>query len=122
MIVSVVTVDMVQATIMDEVHMRAMLHRHMLLALMAVHVIIGADNLGQFMRARMGCTDCQSVLINVPFMRAVKMAVVQEVDMAVMLKHGMAAIDGMLMSGVIGMDHFMRKGSGRKHGNGCGGE
>jgi hypothetical protein len=120
MIVSVIAVDMVQATVMDEIHVRAMLHHHMLFTIMAVHMIIGGNDLRKLMRARMGCTDRQSVFVDMPFVRAVKMAVVQKVDMTVMLKHGMAAIDGMLMPGVIGMDHFMRKGSGRKHGNGGG--
>ena len=41
MIVSVVAVDMVEATVVDEIHVRAVLHHHMLLTVMAVHMLIG---------------------------------------------------------------------------------
>ena len=64
------------------------------------------------MDTRIGGTDFKRMLVDMAVMRAVQMTIVQEIDMSTVIEHGMAAINSVLVPCVIGMDHFMRKGSG----------
>lgn len=44
MIISVIAVNMVQASIMDEIHVRAVLHFYVLFTFMVMRVVIRSDD------------------------------------------------------------------------------
>jgi hypothetical protein len=109
MIVSVIAVHRMQPPVMDEVHMRAMLHHQVLLARMAVGVIVGGDAGDQFLSLGIGGADVDHVFIDMPVVLVVQVAIVEVVDMARMSDGLMAAVSAVSMGIVPAMQHLMRK-------------
>ena len=100
-----VAVLVMQAAIVDEIDVIAMLHRH----LPSPRMGIARNPRGQFLGTGIGIADLDHMFIDMPVMRVVEMAVVQIVDMAVMIDRLMAAAPGVDMAFVPGMKHFVRK-------------
>ena len=96
---------MMQAAIVDEIDVLAVLHRH----LPGPRMGIARKPRGQFLGIGIGIADLDHVFIDMPVMRVVEMAVVQIVDMAAMIDRLMAAALGVDMAFVPGMEHFVRK-------------
>jgi hypothetical protein len=108
-IVDVIAMGMVQPSIVNKVDMRPVLNARMFLAGMAVGMVIGGYPSHQFLAFGMGGADLQRVLIEVPGMRVMQMAIMQEIDMAAVLDRLMAASFAVSMGIVPRMDDFVRQ-------------
>jgi hypothetical protein len=108
-IVDVITVNMVQPPVVDEVGMRSVLNARMFLARMPVGVVIGGHPRHQLLAFRMGRADLQRVFVKVPSVGVMQVAVMQKIDMAAVLDRLMAASLAVGVGIVAGMDHFMRQ-------------
>lgn len=107
MIVGVVAVNMMQAPIMDEVDMGAVLNALVFFAVMAVGVIVSGDTGAEFLRLGIGGADIKRVLIDMTAMRMVEVAVMQVIDMARVFERLMPAGWPMGMSLMPAVKHFM---------------
>lgn len=109
MIVGVVAVAVMQAPVVDEIDMGAVLHRHVLLALMAVGVIVGGDARDQFLAFGVGGADLERMFVDMAVVGVVEVTVVQVIDMARMLERLMAAGLAVGMGFMAGVQHLVGK-------------
>lgn len=122
MIVGVIAMAVVQAPVVEEIDMGAMLHAHVLLAGMAVGMIVGGDARGQFLGLGVGGADFQSMLVDMPVMRVVEVALVQVIDMACVFERLMTAALRMGVAFVRGVEHLVGGGGGSDEGKREGGQ
>ena len=109
MIIGMVAMQVVQAPVMNEIDMGAVLHAHVLFALMAMHVIIAGDGLGQFFGLGIGRADFERVLVDMTGMGVVQVAVVQEIDVTGMFERLMAAALAVGVGIVARVQHLVRQ-------------
>lgn len=107
MIVSVIAVTVVQAPIMDIIHVAAVLHHFMLLAIVAVGVIVAGNAHHQFFSRRIGCGHFQRVFIDMAIMPVVEMPVMQVINMPAVIDRGVAAGSAVGVGFMACMNHFV---------------
>jgi hypothetical protein len=123
MIIGMIAVQVVQPSVMEKIDMGAVLHAHVLFALMAVHVIVTRNGGAEFLGLWIGRADFERVLIDMPGMGVVQVAVMQEIDMARMFERLVAASLAMGVGIMPGMQHLVRqRWSGGKRQGECGKE
>lgn len=108
MIIGVIPMAMVQASIMDEIHVRAVLHHDVFFAIMAVGVRIAGDARNQFFGRRIGSAHFDHVFVHMAIVAVVQMAIMQVINMPAMIERGMATACAMRVAIMRGMDHLMR--------------
>jgi hypothetical protein len=96
-IISVIAVQIMQAPIMDEIDVGAVLHAHVLLTGMAVGVIVARHPRDKFLTLGIGGADFERVFIDMAIMPMVEMAVVKVIDMAPVLERLMPTSPAMLV-------------------------
>lgn len=108
MIIGVIPMAMVQASIMDEIHVCAVLHHGVFFTIMAVGVRIAGDARNQFFSRWVGSAHFDRMLVHMPIMAVVQMAIMQVINMPAMIERGMAAACAMRVAIMRGVDHLMR--------------
>jgi hypothetical protein len=108
MVVDMIAMHKMQAAIMDEVDMRAVLHGHMLFARVAMRVSVCRHPGDQFLGLGIGGADIERMLIEMAVMREMEVAIVQIIDMARMGDGDMAAFGAVEVAFMSGMEHLMR--------------
>jgi hypothetical protein len=103
-----VAMKVVQVPVMDEIHVVAMLHGEMLLALVAVGMAIGGHPDDQFLGIGIGIAHLEDMLVDMPAMRVVKVAIVEVIDMTIVVERLMAAALAVDMAFVTAMQHLVR--------------
>lgn len=84
MIICVIAVQMMQAAIVDVIHVRSVLHHVVLLASMAVAMIIARHEHNEFLGGGIGRSDIEHMFINMAIMHMMQMPVVKIIDMPCM--------------------------------------
>lgn len=107
MIIGVISVAVVQASIMDEIHVRAVLHHGVFFTIMAVSVRIAGDARNQFFSRGVGSADFDHMLVHMPIVAVVEVAIMQVINMPAMIERGMAAACAMRMAIMRGVDDLM---------------
>ena len=108
MIIGVIPMAMVQASIMDEIHVRAVLHHGVFFTIMAMGVRIAGDARYQFFSRGVGSADFNRMLVHMAIVAVVQMAIMQVINMPAMIERGMATACAMRVAIMRGMDHLMR--------------
>lgn len=94
---------------MDIIHVRAVLHHGVFFPLVPMGMIIAGDAGDQSFISRIGRCHFQRVFINMAIMALVKMAIVEIIDMPLVIERGMAAIGPVRMVFMPCVNHFMRR-------------
>ena len=108
MVIGVITVNVMQPTIVDEIDMGTVLHAHVLLARMAVGMIVARNAPAQFLSLGVGGADVQRVFVDMPVMAVMQMTVVEIIDMSSMFERLMAASRAMSVAFMPGVQHLVR--------------
>lgn len=107
MIVGVIAVEMVQAPVMDIIHVAAVLHHFMLLAIVAVDVIIAGNAHHQFFSRRIGSRNFNCVFVDMAIVRMVEVPIMQVINMPVMIDRGVAASSAVGVGFMACVNHLM---------------
>jgi hypothetical protein len=121
-IIGVIAVAIMQPAIMHIIHVRAVLHHGVFFTLVPVGMIIAGDAGDQLFVSRIDGADGDGVFINMAIMALMKMAIVEVINMPLVIERGMAASCPMGMGIVARVNHFVRSHRAAKHrkrGNRC---
>ncbi len=116
MIIGVIAVLVVQAAVMDEVDVVAVLHAGMLFARVTMRMRLARYARDKFLGFGVGIGDFKSVFIDMSGVRTVKVAVVEIIDMAGVIDRLMTTALGVGVGLMPGVEHLMRKRRGGKEG------
>lgn len=108
MIIGVIAMAIVQPSVMDIIHVGAVLHHGVFFTLVPMGMIIAGDTGDQLFISRIGGADGDGVFINMAIMALMKMAIVEIIDMPIVIERGMAAIGSVRMAFMACVNHFMR--------------
>ena len=105
----------VQPPVMDIVHVCAVLHHGVFFPGVAMGMIIAGHARDQLFIRRIGRRHFQRVFINMAIMALVKMAIVEIINMPLVIERGMAATGPVRMAFMPCVNHFMRSQRAAEH-------
>jgi hypothetical protein len=107
-IVSVITVQMMEPPVMHIVHVSAVLHHLVFFARVPMGVIIACHAGHEFFGCGVRGSNFEGMFIDMPVMAMMKMSVVQKIDMPRVIDSVMAAACLVGVGIMRGVDHLMR--------------